>query len=248
MLLHFLFDEKQNNNNNNNNGRLYIFCLFVFCIPFFYYSPVSQSLPLSTSLLSSSMPSFMYRWLNIIFFLSLVCCLIIFFLSFFGRFVFFPLFSRRNPSIRKKQQPTDRQHQQQSNMCPLPRFIPPVVQVCLLCIDRVVCLQSKKPMKRGLWSKTRARYKQNKKWYKLSNCEPFIPLQFPSALSDLDFLLFLYRIRLSPILDWTRAGVNERRVLWRALLSTNQILSKSFFFRHRRYVSRRPLFNYLSLE
>ena len=144
MLLHFLFDEKQNNNNNNNNGRLYIFCLFVFCIPFFYYSPVSQSLPLSTSLLSSSMPSFMYRWLNIIFFLSLVCCLIIFFLSFFGRFVFFPLFSRRNPSIRKKQQPTDRQHQQQSNMCPLPRFIPPVVQVCLLCIDRVVCLQSKK--------------------------------------------------------------------------------------------------------
>ena len=172
----------------------------------------------------------MYRWLNIIFFLSLVCCLIIFFLSFFGRFVFFPLFSRRNPSIRKKQQPTDRQHQQQSNMCPLPRFIPPVVQVCLLCIDRVVCLQSKKPMKRGLWSKTRARYKQNKKWYKLSNCEPFIPLQFPSALSDLDFLLFLYRIRLSPILDWTRAGVNERRVLWRALLSTNQILSKSFFF------------------
>ena len=190
MLLHFLFDEKQNNNNNNNNGRLYIFCLFVFCIPFFYYSPVSQSLPLSTSLLSSSMPSFMYRWLNIIFFLSLVCCLIIFFLSFFGRFVFFPLFSRRNPSIRKKQQPTDRQHQQQSNMCPLPRFIPPVVQVCLLCIDRVVCLQSKKPMKRGLWSKTRARYKQNKKWYKLSNCEPFIPLQFPSALSDLDFLCF----------------------------------------------------------
>ena len=134
----------------------------------------------------------MYRWLNIIFFLSLVCCLIIFFLSFFGRFVFFPLFSRRNPSIRKKQQPTDRQHQQQSNMCPLPRFIPPVVQVCLLCIDRVVCLQSKKPMKRGLWSKTRARYKQNKKWYKLSNCEPFIPLQFPSALSDLDFPLFFF--------------------------------------------------------
>ena len=109
MLLHFLFDEKQNNNNNNNNGRLYIFCLFVcFFASHFSITHLSPSLFRSppVSYLRPCPPSCTDGWTSF-FFCLLSAVWSSFFFPFLEGLSFFLSFREEILlSVRNNNQPT----------------------------------------------------------------------------------------------------------------------------------------------